>query len=150
MKGDIAYVKLPRDLLESYSWRSLSINVRRFIDFLMIEQMRRGGKANGALLAPYNQLADLAGIGRRLIAPAIEEAQQLGLVECRRGVGRSPNSYALTWLRFGNGDPPSERWRFAVHEGEPHQCTKVNHKGPNQGFTKVNYSIEASTTVRNA
>jgi hypothetical protein len=40
MKGDIAYVKLPRDLLESYSWHSLSINVRRFIDFLMIEQMR--------------------------------------------------------------------------------------------------------------
>ena len=37
MNGE-SWVKMPRDLLRSDAWRSLSINARRFIDFLLIEQ----------------------------------------------------------------------------------------------------------------
>jgi hypothetical protein len=139
------WVWLTRELLASPAWQSLSINARRFLDFLMIEHMRHAGKANGSLLAPYNQL-ERFGISRRLIGRAIEETQQLGLVDCRRGFGRSPSSYALTWLPFGDDGEPSNRWRLSklnglaslavhegeplreVYEGEPVRCTKVNHK----------------------
>jgi hypothetical protein len=145
-----AFVKLPRHLLESDVWRSLSINARRFLDFLMIEHMRHAGKANGSLLAPYNQL-ERFGIGRRLIGLAIEETQRLGLVDCRRGFGRSPSSYALTWLPFGDGGEPSNRWRLAkvngvdagvaVHEGEP---LREVHEGEPVRFTKVNHKARSS------
>ena len=47
-----AFVKLPRDLLESEAWRSLSVNAWRLLNFLMIEHMKHGGKGNGRLLAP--------------------------------------------------------------------------------------------------
>ena len=105
------FVKLPRDLLESPAWRSLSINARRLLDFLMIEQIKHHGKTNGRLLAPRRQLWE-AGIGQHHVSPAIEECERLGLLDCRRGVGRHPNTYALTWLKFGDGSPPSNRWRL--------------------------------------
>ena len=34
------FVKMPRALLQSDAWRSLGINERRLLDFLMLEQMR--------------------------------------------------------------------------------------------------------------
>jgi hypothetical protein len=110
---DGAFVKLPRKLLESAAWRALGINARRFIDFLMLEHMRHGGKENGALLAPRQQLK-LFGIGARYISAAIEEAEDLGFVDCRRGVGRRPSVYALTWLQMGDDSTPSNRWRAVV------------------------------------
>ena len=91
------FIKLPLELLTSDAWRFLSINARRFIDFLMIEHMRHGGKANGNLLAPRRQLEQI-GIGARHISAAIEEAVQGGFVSCRRGMGRQPNLYAVTRL----------------------------------------------------
>ena len=57
-----AFVKLPRTLLESEAWRSLGINARRFLEFLMLEHMRHGGKKNGSLFAPRRQL-ERFGIG---------------------------------------------------------------------------------------
>ena len=86
----------------------MSINARRFMDFLMIEHMRHAGKANGALLAPRRQL-EKSGIGSHHVSPAIEECIQAGFVDCRRGVGRHPSTYALTWLPFGDGSAPSNR-----------------------------------------
>jgi hypothetical protein len=124
-KGE-AFVKLPRELLESAAWRALGINARRFIDFLMIEHMRHGGKANGALLAPREQLKRF-GIGARHVSAAIEEAETLGLVDCLRGVGRSPNAYALTWLpRVSQGGAQSAKIR--VSQGIPLGYPKGSHK----------------------
>jgi hypothetical protein len=100
-----AFVKLPLELLISDAWRSFSINTRRFIDFLMIEHMRHGGKANGKLLAPRRQLEEF-GIGARYISAAIEEALCSGFVNCRPGGGRQPNLYSLTWLPLGEGIAP--------------------------------------------
>ena len=123
-----AFVKLPRDLLKSDAWHSLTINARRFLDFLMIEHMARGGKANGRLIAPRRQLWDF-GIGQRLVSAAIEDCERVGLVFCRRGVGRAPSLYTLAWLPLANGDkPPDGKWRafrletteksgLMVHEG---------------------------------
>lgn len=106
-----AFVKLPRDLLESDAWRSLTINARRFLDFLMIEHMHHGGKANGRLIAPWRQLEQF-GIGDHFISSAIEECQRVGLAFCRRGLGRAPSVYTLAWLPLANGDkPPDGKWR---------------------------------------
>ena len=106
-KGE-AFAKLPRDLLESTAWRSLSIHARRLIDFLLIEHMRHGGRENGRLIAPRRQLIAF-GIHAHFVSAAIEEAELVGLVDCKRGVGRAPNTYGLTWLP--RGDPPAHRWR---------------------------------------
>jgi hypothetical protein len=108
VKGE-AFVKLPRNLLESAAWRSLSINARRLIDFLLIEHLRHGGRENGRLLAPRRQL-ERFGIASHLVSTAIEETERVGLVDCKRGVGRCPNIYGLTWLSRGD-DPPTNRWR---------------------------------------
>ena len=106
-----AFVKLPRDLLESDAWRSLTINARRFLDFLMIEHMRHGGQANGRLQAPRRQLWNF-GIGQHFVSPTIEECERVGLAFCRRGVGRAPSLYTLAWLPLANGDkPPDAKWR---------------------------------------
>jgi hypothetical protein len=151
------YVKLFLPVVESAAWRSLSINARRLLDFLIIEQIRHAGKANGALQAPYSQLVKF-GITRRLIGRAIEEAERAGFVECRRGFGRAPSGYALTWLPYGDGSEASNLWYFnglgsrkpavevsereplrAVPEEEPHRFPKRNHKarsGSRRGTTK--------------
>src|SRR5688572_19535116 len=50
------FAKMSRDLLRSDAWRSLGINERRVIDFLLIEHMSKGGRENGRLKAPYRQL----------------------------------------------------------------------------------------------
>jgi len=97
---------LPLSLLTSLAWRSLSLNARRFVEFLMIEHMRHGGKANGKLLAPRRQLEQF-GIGSHFISSAIEECEHIGLVNVRRGVGRRPSLYALTWLPLCDGSEPS-------------------------------------------
>jgi len=113
VKGE-AFVKLPRDVLESASWRLLSINARRFLDFLMIEHMRHGGRRNGFLLAPYRQLYAF-GIGAHFVNDAIEEVERAGLMDCKRGTGRRPNYYTLTWLPLADGAAPNNRWRSVVH-----------------------------------
>jgi hypothetical protein len=107
-KGD-QFAKLPRDLLESTVWRSLSIHARRLVDFLLIEHMRHGGRENGSLLAPWEQLIAF-GIHAHFVSTAIEETERIGLVDCKRGVGRAPSLYGLTWLPRGD-DPPTHRWR---------------------------------------
>ena len=50
------------------------------------------------------------GIHAHFVSAAIEEAERVGLVDCRRSVGRAPNTYGLTWLPRGD-DPPTHRWR---------------------------------------
>ena len=91
-----AFAKLPRDLLESTAWRSLSIHARRLIDFLLIEHMRHRGRENGRLLAPRRQLIAF-GVHAHFVSAAIEETERVGLVDCKRGVGRAP---ASLWRSF--------------------------------------------------
>ena len=105
-----AFIKSYLDLLESDAWHFLSINARRFVDFLMIEHMRHAGRRNGQLVAPREQLEKF-GIGARHISAAIEEVEYVGLVDCKRGAGRQPNTYTLTWLPLSDGSAPTDRWR---------------------------------------
>jgi hypothetical protein len=106
------FVMLTRELSASHAWRALSINARRFVDFLMLEHMRQGGRRNGRLLAPQRQLIAY-GIHANFVGAAIDEVERLGLVDCRRGIGRRPSEYGLTWLPLVDG-PASNSWRHAA------------------------------------
>lgn len=89
-------------LLTSPAWRGKSVNCARLLHFLEIEHLKHGGNENGHLLAPYSQLVAF-GISRRLIAPAIREAERRGLLAVDRG-GRKGTTitevsrYRLTYL----------------------------------------------------
>jgi hypothetical protein len=78
------FIMLPLSLLTSKAWRSLGVNAKRFIEFVMIEHMRHGGRENGRLPAPRRQLESF-GISEHLVSGAIEEAKTLGhsLIDCR-------------------------------------------------------------------
>jgi hypothetical protein len=138
-----SYVRLWRDLLESSAWRALGINGRRFIDFLMIEQTRHAGRENGRLVAPRKQLEDF-GISARHISGAIDQCVRLGLVECNRCIGRHPNTYALTWLEYGDGSESSDRWRSWAPDGalEPDKIAsegkslRMTSEGKSLGYPK--------------
>ena len=78
------FVQLTRDLIASPSWCSMSINCRRLIDFLMVENMNHAGLENGKLLATYDQLVKW-GIPRGYIHQTITEAERLGLLLAERG-----------------------------------------------------------------
>lgn len=122
------WIWLTHEMLASTSWRSLSINARRLIDFLMIEHMKRGGKHNGRLLAPRAQLEEF-GMGARHISAAIDEVMATGLIAVRRGIGRRPSLYALTWLPFemtSEGEP----------QGDEEQLTKGSHSAGDSDFRR--------------
>ena len=82
------WVKSPRGLLASKAWRSMGINERRLIDFLMLEHMRHGGQRNGKLVAPRKQL-EVAGIGARHISGSNLRRKRAGpdRHEARQGSG---------------------------------------------------------------
>lgn len=110
--GD-TFVPLTRTVLENPKYRSLGINARRLIDFLALEHLRHGGANNGYLLAPRRQL-EHAGIGARYVSDAIGEVERAGLVNVKRGIGKRPSTYALTWLPLGTASPKPKRHRASV------------------------------------
>jgi len=145
------WVKTPLSVAETRL--SLNINAQRFLDFLMIEHMRHAGQRNGFLLAPRRQLLEV-GIGARHISPAIEEAERSGLVACKRGVGRRPSYYALTWLPVSEmtsegksllmtSEGKSLRYPKGSHNGRSNSRREVT-KPQNKGYPKGSHSIEGS------
>jgi len=109
---------MTREMLRSPHWQQLSINARRLVDFLLLENMDRAGKANGKLLAPRRQLAAF-GIGTHYISNAIDEADESGFVDVKRGQGRIASTFALTWLPLFDGTEPTNRWQ-AVASAKEH------------------------------
>jgi hypothetical protein len=103
-----------RSLLESCSWRALTLECRQLLTRIEIEHLRHGGKENGKLVVPYTDFLDY-GVGHRsYIARAIRDAEALGLlriVRGRAGNGRPvPNQYRLTYLPAADQDATDE-WR---------------------------------------
>jgi hypothetical protein len=97
-------------MLRSAAWDALSLNARRFIDFLMVEYMSHAGTTNGDLIATYKQLEKF-GINKHQIRGAIRRAEDVGLVDSRKGPRKVATRYALTWLPIGDA-PPLDRWKF--------------------------------------
>jgi hypothetical protein len=115
MKTTERFVMHRRSLLESCSWRVLTLEARQLLDRIELEHLRHGGKENGSLKVPYNDFIDYGMTRRNSIARAIREAEALGLLEVVRGGfgnrGRSiPNKYRLTYLPTTDQDGTDE-WR---------------------------------------
>lgn len=109
-----------KSMLESPAWQALSINARRFLDFLEIEHMAHGGAENGRLRATYDQLVRF-GLTRELISAAIDETEALGFVRrTRPRQMRVAMTYRLTWFgaisREGFAQEPTNEWRHLSAE----------------------------------
>jgi hypothetical protein len=115
-KGVGYNIPVPRDLLASPAWLTMSHQCRKLVDALMTEWANHGGQENGNLKAPYDQLED-RGLRRETILDAVIEAQALGIVRSVRGQlsygsRRSPSVYRLTWLGTPqNGLTATNEWR---------------------------------------
>lgn len=100
------------ELAASDAWRTLikNPNSSTLVNFLLREHMGKGGRKNGELKAPYQQLEQI-GIGARHVSAAIRKAEELGLIDCHRNGRRVMTSYTLTWLPSHDGVPATNRWR---------------------------------------
>jgi hypothetical protein len=108
-------------MLQSPAFIGASINCRRLIAALEVENMNHGGKENGRLVMPYNQLQRIWRMPRRLIRQAIDEAIERGLIEVKRGLRQCystsvPSTYRLTFRSAFEGRPrqevkPTDEWR---------------------------------------
>ena len=111
------FIWLTHELLSSDAWKGLSVNGRRLIDFLLIEHMNHAGTSNGNLMATFKQLVQF-GFSRRKIGDAIEEAEKLGLIRCKRGWKRRPSTYRLTFYPDRDRSPPTNEWKKYQREIE--------------------------------
>jgi hypothetical protein len=92
----------------------MGTNTRKLIDCLLIEHSNHAGKENGRLIATHSQLAAY-GLTPSHIAPAINEAEFLGLIKVARGGRRNltnqPSTYRLTWIGDRKYAPPTNEWK---------------------------------------
>jgi hypothetical protein len=134
-----------REMLLSPAFREASINCRRLINALEVENMSHAGTENGNLRMPYNQLVRSWHIPRRLIRQTIDEAIERRLIEETRGLRlwyakSMPTTFRLTFRPTREGSPPQwvpviNEWRRYrtpenVSNGSelaPGKCHKVNH-----------------------
>ena len=123
-KWSDSFIMFDRALITSPSWKCMSINCKKLIDFLCEEHLSKGGRENGKLMATYNQLVK-AGISRRIISRTILEAESLGLVRVERG-GRKgctnhESIFMVTFLPLFNGEfkAPVHDWR-TVNQSQIH------------------------------
>ncbi len=106
------------EMLESPAYRALSLSAHRVVSRLEIELGNHGGNDNGKL--PVTKQDFIAyGISNDQVAPAIREAEALGLVKVtQHGRGgnaehRQPNHFYLTYAhgRDSKARPPTDDWR---------------------------------------
>ena len=94
------FVWIPVDVMESPAWRSLSINARRIMDRLLLENFRHMGVENGKLRVSVRQFAE-CGVAMRFAKGAIAELVAGGLVAVTEGVAKGslapPNLYRITF-----------------------------------------------------
>lgn len=135
-KGE-PWVWLTRELLLSDAFRSLGIHARRFIDALLVEHMNHAGTENGNLKATYGQLTAAGRSSRRDVVRGIAEAEEKGLVDCRRAGMRVATTYTLTWLPSRDGSPATNRWKGY----------QIQKSGTYVGTSQVPTSVPESTKL---
>jgi hypothetical protein len=117
-----------REMLLAPAFSEASINCRRLISALEVENMSHAGTENGNLLMPYNQLVRWWHIPRRLIRQTIDEAIKRGLIEERRSGWRlsyaksMPNTFRLTFRPAREGTPP--QWKPPKNEWRRYRSPK--------------------------
>ena len=97
-----SFVQISNELLNSYSWKNMSINGRRILDRIMIEHTNHAGTENGNLIVTYNDFEEY-GVNRNQILKSIKELEDLNLIEIEHGKRRCynesyPNRFRVTFL----------------------------------------------------
>jgi len=132
----------------------MSINARRMLDRLEIEDMSHGGYENGNLIVTYKQFVS-AGIRRQSIPKSIEELENLGWIEVQRGGIRGfarswPHRYRLTHRRtrvrpnFGN-----PYFIDATNEWRGYRSRKSIQMGPDEALPSCRNRHLDSPSSRN-
>jgi hypothetical protein len=155
------------EMLESPTYRVLSLSARRLIDRIEIELANHGGRDNGRLPVPFSHFVRY-GIERHQIAPAIREAEELGFIEVtQRGRAgnrefRTPHKFRLTYRHTADAEPTDEWRRVTTIEDAKRiqqaartatrktktQCGKTHHETPPfGGVSPPNPSAGNPTTV---
>ena len=121
-----AFISL--EVMESDAYRSLSINARRAIDRLIIENFRHNRLENGALRVSARQFQEW-GVTKDCVTPAIRELEERGLIDVSPGEAtgalRPPLIYRLTF--YGTLDnPPTNEWRNWNSEQWPNTPNRQN------------------------
>ena len=145
LKGE-PWAWMPIELMESSPWRARSINLRKLIDFLMIEHTNHAGTENGRLMATYKQLVNY-GLSRRLIKEAINEGKSLGLLKHEPGGafrGQTiPSVFTLTFLPTHDGVAPTNDWKNKTEE-----YVEARKDGRSETQKRVNKAIEEKQKSR--
>lgn len=100
--GKDQFIIHKRELLDSWNWRTMSINCFRLINYLELCYLSSGGEENGNLIATYNQL-EKYGIARKYIKSTISEAKKRGLIKYKTSenvgkYGKYTFQFCLTYL----------------------------------------------------
>lgn len=132
--GDKSFVAHIKELIESPAWQYRSINCRKLIDRIEIEEASHAGKENGYLKITYDNFVKY-GIDRKYIDGAIREAEELGLIlvvrDPRENVTKSyPNKFTLNYLPVKSVEPegyvlPNEQWKNVTEEQAKNARKKV-------------------------
>ncbi|MEI9982633.1 MAG: hypothetical protein WDN69_05125 [Aliidongia sp.] len=138
------FVPLRLELLRSLAYKGLSINARRLLDFLMVEQLQHAGLENGRLLATYDQL-QRQGIGRSYIPKAISDLEERGLVVVDRRPRKSftesyPLLFRLTFVQHQVQNEkgtkywvaPTNDWRTWSETAAEDRANRCNDRVPRQ------------------
>ena len=132
------------EMLESPSYRVLSLSARRVLDRIEIEHAHHGGNDNGALPVTFENFVEYS-IDRHAIAPAIRELEALGFVRItERGRAgnadfRSPNKFALTY-RVTKDAPASDDWRRIATIEEAQALARAAREPPQKNRKPVGIS----------
>jgi hypothetical protein len=111
------FVSYLREMIESPSYRALSLQARKILRRLEIEHCAHGGAENGRLPCTYNDFVKY-GCWREGISRALVEATALGFVQVmsigKRSYGDIPgkaSTYRLTYLPTHDSAAPTHEWR---------------------------------------
>ena len=151
-----------RELIESESWKTMSINCFRLISFLELCFMNNAGEENGYYIATYNQLVSY-GIRKHSIKKAIDEAYKRGLIRYTLSdavgkYGKFTYLFRLTYLpqtvREGNKRyylPPSNEWKYCKKASDGNDTNisdeSVTNESIKTGKTTNSISDESVTTI---
>ncbi len=116
------------EVLESNAYRSLSVNARRAIDRLIVENGRHNRLENGELRVSARQFHEW-GVTKDCLTPAIRELEAKGLIVTRpgeaTGVLLPPLIFRLTF--YGTLDnPPTNDWRNWTSQQWPNTPSRQN------------------------
>jgi hypothetical protein len=116
------------EVLESNAYRSLSINARRVIDRLIIENGRHSRLENGNLRVAARQFHEW-GVTKDCLTPAIRELEERGLIEVSLGEAtgalRSPLIFRLTFYGTPEMSATNE-WRNWTSQQWPNTPNRQN------------------------